>query len=112
MAENLKYKLDEHTAMDKQIGYSNYKGRFYNYSQAMTSCPKGWYLPSDEEWKELELRAGAWHRDLNVQGLISREGIDTLPGEELIGSSELMFYAHIPGAVSESYKHYTLSLAG
>jgi uncharacterized protein (TIGR02145 family) len=112
MAENLKYKLDEHSVMDKQIGYSNYKGRFYNYSQAMTSCPKGWHLPSDEEWKELELIAGVGPKDINVEGLISREGIDALPGAELIGSSQLMFYAHTPGAVSESYTRYSISAAG
>jgi uncharacterized protein (TIGR02145 family) len=112
MAENLKYKLDDHKAMTSDLGFSAYKGRFYNYSQAMTSCPKGWHLPSDEEWKALELLAGVWPRDINLEGYISREGIDTLPGPELIGSSRLMFFAHLSGAVSESFGRYSSSDAG
>lgn len=102
MAENLKYKLEEHDALEKELGFSTYRGRFYNYSQAMTSCPKGWHLPSDEEWKELELQAGVWPRDIDLEGLYSREGIDTLPGIELMSGERLMFYAHTAGAVSKN----------
>jgi uncharacterized protein (TIGR02145 family) len=29
-------------------------GAFYNYDAARESCPDGWHLPSDQEWKELE----------------------------------------------------------
>ncbi|MDG1333779.1 MAG: FISUMP domain-containing protein [Crocinitomicaceae bacterium] len=112
MAENLKYKLEEHTAMESELGWSVYKGKFYNYSQAMTSCPKGWHLPSDAEWKELELIAGVWPRDINVEGAISREGIDTLPGNELIGSERLMFFAHLAGSVSKSFSSYSDASAG
>ena len=33
-------------------------GTLYNWAAAMTACPRDWHLPSDEEWKELELRLG------------------------------------------------------
>lgn len=112
MAENLKYKLEEHTAMERNLGWSAYKGKFYNHSQAMTSCPKGWHLPSDREWKEFELLAGVWPRDIDVEGFISREGIDTLPGNELIGSERLMFYAHLAGSVTKSLGRYLDEAAG
>jgi uncharacterized protein (TIGR02145 family) len=37
--------------------YSNY-GALYNYEAALKSCPEGWHLPSDEEWKTLEANLG------------------------------------------------------
>jgi len=38
----------------------NYKtdGVFYNWEAAKTACPDGWYLPSDDEWKKLEIDLG------------------------------------------------------
>ena len=37
--------------------YSRY-GVLYNFAAAKKSCPKGWHLPTDEEWKQLELALG------------------------------------------------------
>ena len=37
--------------------YKKY-GLLYNYETAKIACPKGWHLPSDDEWKELELFLG------------------------------------------------------
>ncbi len=28
-------------------------GRLYTYEAALKNCPKGWHLPSDQEWNEL-----------------------------------------------------------
>ena len=28
-------------------------GRLYFFSAAMSACPKGWHIPSDEEWQQL-----------------------------------------------------------
>lgn len=38
----------------------NYKnfGVLYNFPAAMESCPEGWHLASDEDWKELEIYIG------------------------------------------------------
>lgn len=33
-------------------------GTLYNHQAALTACPEGWKLPSDEEWKTLELFLG------------------------------------------------------
>ena len=109
MAENLKYVLDEHEAMAKEVGFSTYRGRHYNYSQAMTSCPKGWHLPSDEEWKELERKANLPEESIDIEGYISRESeTDPQPGNQLISSEDLMFFAHFAGAVSKNvYNRYS-----
>lgn len=33
-------------------------GVLYNFFAAQTACPPGWHLPSDDEWKQLELALG------------------------------------------------------
>ncbi|MEX2594051.1 MAG: FISUMP domain-containing protein [Anditalea sp.] len=35
-------------------------GRLYNRSAALIACPKGWHLPSNEEWSELVNNLGGW----------------------------------------------------
>lgn len=34
--------------------YAEY-GAWYNWKAALTACPAGWHLPSDDEWTELEV---------------------------------------------------------
>lgn len=33
-------------------------GVLYNWPAALTACPQGWHLPSDAEWKQLEIELG------------------------------------------------------
>ncbi len=33
-------------------------GRLYDWEAALKACPAGWHLPSDKEWKELEIYLG------------------------------------------------------
>lgn len=33
-------------------------GRLYTWDAALKACPQGWHLPSDKEWKELEIFLG------------------------------------------------------
>ncbi|MBL7923413.1 MAG: hypothetical protein JNL88_04355, partial [Bacteroidia bacterium] len=44
-------------------------GRLYFFSAALAACPKGWHVPSDEEWQEL----------------INSYGGDSLAGSALLG---------------------------
>ena len=50
--------------------YSTY-GVLYNWESARTACPSGWHLPSDAEWKKLEMFLGMSSSDINLEG--SRE---------------------------------------
>ena len=34
-------------------------GRYYSYEEALTVCPEGWTLPSEEDWTALAAAAGA-----------------------------------------------------
>lgn len=59
MAENLSYlpytTLSKDWSTDKLCYTSSSEyGVFYNLKAALTACPKGWHLPSNEEWTTLE----------------------------------------------------------
>jgi len=62
MAENLNYDVPGNDTTD--VCYDNKPdncqkyGRLYDWETAMKACPKGWHLPSEEEWKALETTAG------------------------------------------------------
>lgn len=50
------------------VNYSTY-GVLYNWPAANTSCPQGWYLPTDEEWKVLEKYLGMSISDADSYGI-------------------------------------------
>ena len=43
--------------VDEAINEPNYieYGTLYNWPAALTACPAGWHLPSDDEWSQLEV---------------------------------------------------------
>ncbi|MBT4400141.1 MAG: hypothetical protein HOD37_11715 [Bacteroidetes bacterium] len=43
-------------------------GTLYNWAAAISACPAGWHLPSDEEWKVLESYLGMSESDLEKSG--------------------------------------------
>ena len=47
-----RYCPDDNSANVKKYGY------LYNWAAAMKVCPMGWHLPTDEEWKKLEMEVG------------------------------------------------------
>ena len=47
--------------------YQNY-GVLYNWPAAMVSCPAGWHLPTEAEWRQLELNLGMSPSDIYVFG--------------------------------------------
>jgi uncharacterized protein (TIGR02145 family) len=61
MAENLRIKLSDTTGSwcyNSAEGNCDTYGRLYNWDKAQVACPAGWHLPSDGEWKMLEVTAG------------------------------------------------------
>lgn len=69
MAENLNYKklVDSWCYEDNSANCEIY-GRLYEFSTAYYACPDGWHLPSDKEWKELELFLGMSQSDTDSEG--------------------------------------------
>lgn len=44
------------------------RGNFYTLQQALDQCPDGWRLPTDEDWKQLELALGMSSKDVDQEG--------------------------------------------
>ncbi|MCX5902658.1 MAG: fibrobacter succinogenes major paralogous domain-containing protein [Proteobacteria bacterium] len=54
LAQNLNYETENNSwcYQDKSENCDNY-GRLYTWEEALTACPDGWHLGSDEEWSTL-----------------------------------------------------------
>lgn len=57
-AENLNYETANSWWYKDEESNGDIYGRLYSWDAAMTACPSGWYLASDDEWKTLEMFLG------------------------------------------------------
>ena len=57
MAENLKYDIGTNWCYDNDPAYCDTL-RLYDWQTALTACPAGWHLPSEEEWLQLANHLG------------------------------------------------------
>lgn len=72
MTDNFHYYLNDNGkcrqyGMDKSstaVDVERY-GRIYSYTGAKEACPDGWRLPTDEDWKNLEICMGMSEADAN-----------------------------------------------
>jgi uncharacterized protein (TIGR02145 family) len=70
MAENLNFETSEGESWcygDTKYNCMEY-GRLYPYYIAKDICPSGWHLPSDDEWKSLEINLGMSENEANILG--------------------------------------------
>ena len=58
MAENLNYNTENSWCYRKKTKNCDIYGCLYNWNAARTACPSGWHLPTDKEWKTLEMQVG------------------------------------------------------
>lgn len=64
MAENLNYDAgSESWCYANDASNCAKYGRLYNWESAMKVCPSGWHLPTDDEWKTLEMHYGMEQKD-------------------------------------------------
>ncbi len=68
MAENLNYKTANSWCYNNKAANCNQYGRLYRLNAARTVCPAGWHLPTDDEWKELEMFLGINQYEANTTG--------------------------------------------
>ncbi len=71
MADNFRYNINDnqltcrlYAADDKAVDVNKY-GRLYTHTGAVNACPDGWRLPTDEDWKNLEMQLGMSASDAN-----------------------------------------------
>ena len=58
MAENLNYQTTDSWWYNNSSTNGNIYGRLYTWEAALTACPSGWSLPSDDQWKQMEIELG------------------------------------------------------
>jgi len=60
MAENLNYRTDSGSwCYENSADSCNKYGRLYDWNTAMTACPNGWRLSTNDDWTELVTAAGS-----------------------------------------------------
>jgi uncharacterized protein (TIGR02145 family) len=70
MAENLNYEIqDSSWCYKNRESYCRKYGRLYDWNTAKTVCPKGWKLPSREDWDYLGQAVGG-EKELDNEGMI------------------------------------------
>lgn len=83
MAQNLNYFMNGTYSYNNSNGNATMYGRLYDWSTAAIACPEGWHLPSDLEWRNLEIFLGMeaytamqlFYRGSNEGGMLKDEGI-------------------------------------
>jgi len=75
MAENLNF-ITETGSMSylNNPSYAEKFGRLYLWEAAMIACPEGWEIPSDDDWKALEVEIGLSQEEVNNTGM---RGVET-----------------------------------
>jgi uncharacterized protein (TIGR02145 family) len=74
MAENLKVTRDKsgnqlitYCYLDRNDFCKEF-GRLYTWEEALKSAPNGWHLPTDEEWRQMELELGLSSEEVHLYG--------------------------------------------
>lgn len=113
MAENLAYSISGSWNYwgDEKIG-AQY-GRLYTWEAAKLAVPDGWHLPTDDEWKQLEMALGMNQMNANgIDGRGTNEGgkLKTITGwaDKRNGTDEVGFAAQ-PGGYRTSYGNFVSS---
>jgi uncharacterized protein (TIGR02145 family) len=106
------------TSVSSAKATENYQtyGVLYNWPAAMQACPTGWHLPSDDEWKELEMflgmsqeQADEWGwRGTDEGGKLKETGITHWNNPNYEATNESGFTA-LPGGC-RSYDGYFYNL--
>lgn len=109
MAENLAFKTKiDSWAFNNNKSYVKVYGYLYNWETAKKACPKGWHLPSEEEFNEL----------------INNLGGDKIAGKKLKSTSSLWAeieineatnesgFSALPGGIKDTFDHYYYDLGG
>ena len=68
LGENLKYDIGGSPCINSKPNECDKCGRYYMFEYALSACPKGWHLPSDTEWMELEIEIGMKESEASKYG--------------------------------------------
>ena len=99
MAENMNCEVNGSACYDDEPANCDDYGRLYTWDAAISVCPIGWHLPSDDDWNELMDEVGG----TSVAGTMLKKtsGWDDEDGDYIPGTDEHGFSA-LPGGVGSS----------
>jgi uncharacterized protein (TIGR02145 family) len=99
LAENLKFKHPNSVSYHFNASYEKQFGRLYDWTSALESCPEGWRLPIEEDFRLLlcltEERASAmidprWMSSSEFSSQVSSQEVNKLGFSALLGGAKLM----------------------
>jgi uncharacterized protein (TIGR02145 family) len=97
MAQNLNYKTKDSWCYDDNNSNCNKYGRLYDWSTAEEVCPKGWVLPSYEDFADLFKAVGG----IEVAGTKLKSGFGWIYEgrdlEEITGGTDDYGWSGLPG---------------
>jgi uncharacterized protein (TIGR02145 family) len=96
MAENLNYNVSGSKCYDNKTQNCDKYGRLYDWSTARNACPKGWHLPSREEWDILMAATGG--KETAGKYLKANSGWNDYKGKSGNGEDKFGFSA-LPGGL-------------
>jgi uncharacterized protein (TIGR02145 family) len=113
MAENLNYNATGSSVYENNSNYGEVYGRLYNWNAAINACPDGWHLPSDNEWKELEIFLGMseqeaddyYNRGTNEGGKLKGIGTSYWESPNYGATNQSNFNA-LPGGGMDEYNDF------
>ena len=61
-------------------------GALYSYAGALHACPEGWHLPTEEDWKNLQMELGMTQSEYENSGF---QGTSSHVGSQIAGNQSL-----------------------
>jgi len=110
-AENLNYETSNSWWYNNSSANGDIYCRLYTWESAINACPNGWHLPSDDEWKTMEMTLGMIQSEADDGGW---RGTDE--GEKMKSTSDwfncgngtnISGFNALPGGVRNSYGMYS-----
>lgn len=101
--ENLNYETSNSVWYNNNSANGDIYGRLYMWDDAISACPEGWHLPSDDEWKILEMHLGMSQNDADSEGY--REGdvgskMKSISGWDYLNGTNSSGFSALPGGSS------------
>jgi uncharacterized protein (TIGR02145 family) len=104
--ENLNYEAGNSWCYNNNPSNCDIYGRLYNWATALTVCPDGWHLPSDNEWKILEGTVDSqypvgdpeWNKEGVYRGFDAGKNLKSISGWYNNGNgTDLYGFSALPG---------------
>lgn len=70
-----------HVEEAKEMDTYNTFGVLYNWPAATSECPAGWYLPTDQDWNDMELFAGLKNLGVKLKSILWRHDEEKYDGD-------------------------------